>query len=736
MDKDKEQERAARADVGSHRIMPSPKDIFGTKMSGRSTSNFKTDIRVDAPDAQALSKKISSSSTMSTRTGLSELEGHALSKARLIPTHVETVARKRDPMLRSSTSSAKTSKKSFPAAVTETKTLRDLDERIAHKTGITTENQRREPTPPQDEKHGTLSPKTAEVGLSVRESLAKLTGLPIDAIGAALQKNGQGSALEQKLGAETGYPSTDVEVAEDCATRLAVAVAVKEDDDHKFIPAAIEYDPEAKPPIYRNRRFRLYSLVACTLTVVMIAGVIGLQVVHNKQENATIGGPTEAPKRPGSKGILEQLELTVGSEKLQDPQGPHYRAKEWLINEDPLQLSPNDANLVQRYLLAVIYFKFHAEGEWLSCDAPTQEEPEDFCLFQKLINIFPKEYRSVSSYKWLSGNHECSWAGLYCDEFFQLRSIDLTAQDISAELPIEFTSFPFLQGISLSWNKFRGTLPIEYGDMPHLLNFEMHYNELTGGIPKEWTRAKNLQLFNLAANLISGTIPKEFGDMVNLKGVFLYENMLSGTFPSEIGQLSLLSKCHAISNEVLENSDLSPAYARLQRNFLSGTIPTEVGLLAPREFWSHSMPLVGRLPSEIGAMQGILDLRLQNTSISGTIPDELWQLSQLFRLDLYNTKISGTLSPKVAQLSDLVFLRLHHAEFTGTLPSALANMTQLTKVRLDGNKFVGSVPEGLCFQDKIDEFVADCLPSSATGVAQIDCECCTLCCDPATGICN
>ena len=41
---------------------------------------------------------------------------------------------------------------------------------------------------------------------------------------------------------------------------LAVAVPVAGEDDS--IPEAVEYDPDAKPPLYRNRRFRLYSLLA------------------------------------------------------------------------------------------------------------------------------------------------------------------------------------------------------------------------------------------------------------------------------------------------------------------------------------------------------------------------------------------------------------------------------------------------------------------------------------------
>lgn len=734
MDKSKEQNRTARSEASFRRTMPSPKDIFEKRASATSASGFQTDIRVEIAEleARAMRKPSAESSTPTSRTGLSILEEEALSKRRLMEPAVEVIARTRveiSPKSHSTTTSRKQQVLHGSPAIGAMHSLRELDDRLAYKTGIVIHKQEGDRSPPKEER---------KESFRMRDSLAKLTGIPADAIGAALEKTCPITSLDHKRDGEQGMPHSDLEFGGDEASKLAVAVAIKEEDDNKFILAAIEFDPEGKPPILRNRRFRLYCLLACTLVVVMIAGIVGL-LTQQKKEYITFETPTEAPTRPGSNGILDQLELIVGTEVLKDPSGPHYRAKEWLINEDPMQLSPQDANLVQRYLLAVIYFKFREKGSWLSCGAPTEEEPDDFCLFQKLINIFPREYRSVASYRWLSGNHECSWAGLFCDEFFQLRTIDLTGQDISAELPIEFTYFPFLQGIGLSWNKFHGTLPPQYGDMPHLLNFEMHYNELTGNIPKAWARAKNLQLFNVAANQISGSIPKELGDMSNLKGLFVFENILSGTFPSELCKLSLLST-YLMSAFYRRFKHLLTyylvAYARLQRNFISGTMPTEIGQLSPREFWSHRMPIEGPIPSEIGHMKGVLDLRIHGTSLSGTIPEELWQLTHLFRLDLYNTNISGTLSSNVAQLTDLAFLRLRNAGMTGTLPMELANMTELSKVWLDGNEFVGTIPQQLCNQEGLEELAADCLPSSGTTVPQLQCVCCDVCCDHATGICD
>jgi hypothetical protein len=232
----------------------------------------------------------------------------------------------------------------------------------------------------------------------------------------------------------------------------------------------------------------------------------------------------------------------VGSEKLNDPDSSHHRALEWIISEDAMQVGPEDSNLIQRYLLAVFYFKTHEEGEWYSCNAATETDLDDFCLYMQLTRVFPDEYRGIPWYRWLSHNHECRWAGIFCDEFDQIRSLDLTGQKISNTLPVELAYFPFLHSIGLSWNNFYGSIPVEYAQMNHLLSLELHYNTLTGTLPDDWSNAKNLQLFNVADNEITGTLPPDIKSLNKLKGVFLFNNFLTGTFPTEFAAMELLSK--------------------------------------------------------------------------------------------------------------------------------------------------------------------------------------------------
>ena len=115
----------------------------------------------------------------------------------------------------------------------------------------------------------------------------------------------------------------------------------------------------------------------------------------------------------------------VGAEKLSDPSSPHAQAAEWLIHEDALALGPDAENLEQRYLLALFYIDTTQARKWLSCNRPADGDGDD-CLFMELVRAFPEfVYQQVSWFRWLSGRHECLWAGVSCDEFNLVRQMNL-----------------------------------------------------------------------------------------------------------------------------------------------------------------------------------------------------------------------------------------------------------------------------------------------------------------------
>jgi hypothetical protein len=176
---------------------------------------------------------------------------------------------------------------------------------------------------------------------------------------------------------------------------------------------------------------------------VIVGGIVfGLLSKDNgSSKDATVvvvvDGPSPSPKDTSaptnfreSLGIRDQLELVVGKQKLDDVTTPHYRAMQWIINDDPYEILPDANNLAQRFILAVFYFSTIEKGDWLSCGAKFSDLEDSYCVYQVLARVysaFPwnNVYVGVPKYRWLSVEHECDWAGNACDDFNQTRAISV-----------------------------------------------------------------------------------------------------------------------------------------------------------------------------------------------------------------------------------------------------------------------------------------------------------------------
>ena len=523
--------------------------------------------------------------------------------------------------------------------------------------------------------------------------------------------------ISNEPGVEYGMYTTDDHGFGDS---LAVAVAVAEDEDEAFIPSAVEFDPDSKPPIYKNRRFRFYHIAA---TILLAAVGVGAALTVTTSRANQNSAPTAAPttEREGL-GIAQIIMSVVGEAGMADPEGSHARAANWLINEDPMQLVPEADNLIQRYLLAYFYLATAEDQPWMSCNPPVEDE-NNTCIFSRLGQVFPEmTYENITWGRWLSGGHECSWAGILCDEFNQTRAIELPGQNIRGTLPSEIALIPYLQSVTLNWNEFYGTLPSELASMKHLLNIELHYNFFTGQVPPEWYMAQALQRINYAGNYLSGTIPTEIGMLSTMKGFFTFENSIGGTLPTEIGRMKFLS------------------FSRLGRNFMVGTLPSEIGDLEKlQEFWFHRNEITGEMPSEMGKMRDMGDLRLHYNQISGTVPTEHYNMPQLRRWDLYDMNLTSTISTTIGLMTKLQTYRIRANNFYGKIPSELGLIDGLQELWLHYNELTGSVPIDVCAlrgPQGVTILDADCGPTSS-GEPKVDCmiECCTACCDSITQYC-
>jgi hypothetical protein len=205
---------------------------------------------------------------------------------------------------------------------------------------------------------------------------------------------------------------------------LAVAFAVTEEEsEDMFIPSAVEFDPDAKPPIYHNRRFRLY---ACLAIVVILAGTVAsvVGILFTRDETTTVE-PPQLPYR-ATIGIREAIEDFVGNDQLEDPSNPYRKALDWIQDVDPLALTPTDGKFKQRFLVAYLYFATSVKKPWSSDCIPPINDTETQCTYKTLITVDPITHYSIVSQKFLTGSDECDWGGVFCDDEDNIRGLEFS----------------------------------------------------------------------------------------------------------------------------------------------------------------------------------------------------------------------------------------------------------------------------------------------------------------------
>ncbi|KAL5778748.1 hypothetical protein ACOSQ2_009485 [Xanthoceras sorbifolium] len=88
-----------------------------------------------------------------------------------------------------------------------------------------------------------------------------------------------------------------------------------------------------------------------------------------------------------------------------------------------------------------------------------------------------------------------------------VRTLDLSLNNFSGEIPVEVTILGALQTLNLSHNSFTGKIPGCIGDMRLLESIDFSANQLSGEIPLSMSSLTFLSHLNLSDNNLTGKIP-------------------------------------------------------------------------------------------------------------------------------------------------------------------------------------------------------------------------------------
>ena len=131
--------------------------------------------------------------------------------------------------------------------------------------------------------------------------------------------------------------------------------------------------------------------------------------------------------------------------------------------------------------------------------------------------------------------------------------------------------------------------------------------------------------------------------------------------------------------------------------------------------WGSSLPLADWYNVNTDADGRVTYLALWDNNLRGTLPAELGNLDQLTELPLQDNYLTGSI-PDLGRLTNLTLLRMWNNQLTGKIPASLSNLTKLRYLELWENQLTGPIPDlrshtGLVFLDLHGNQLSGKIPS-------------------------
>jgi Leucine-rich repeat (LRR) protein len=389
------------------------------------------------------------------------------------------------------------------------------------------------------------------------------------------------------------------------------------------------------------------------------------------------------------------------SQDLQTRDSPQFRSAYWIANKDleqrefsePLTIA-NDVNrVIQRYVLAVLYFATGGPDHWhKTLDFVTST---DECAWSQELAMphFISEQYNV---------------GVGCDSNLNVRSLFLPENGLIGMIPNEIRFLNKLNLISFPLNELSGSIPEGFGEMQDLLYLDLNYNSFTGSIPYFLGDYDRLQVLGLSNNQFIGSVPNSMGTLASMKTISLDDNTLTGSIDF-IRYLENVEYVYLDRNKFTSplNASFFESLVHLREidlsdNYLEGEL--DLNLLFEHEYL-HVIDLsnnnfTGEFPETIQSNNVLSHLSLQGNKFDGSIPSTIYSLSKLTHLDLQANAFTGDLPVELDKLSALTLLFLGGNSVKPRIPplNLLSNLRQLSLTDMNLTAF----PDWIDYMKKIE----------------------------------
>ncbi|CAN6560942.1 unnamed protein product [Malus baccata var. baccata] len=188
---------------------------------------------------------------------------------------------------------------------------------------------------------------------------------------------------------------------------------------------------------------------------------------------------------------------------------------------------------------------------------------------------------------------------------------------------------------------------------------------LTGQIPRWLSNLKNLEGLDMSYNQITGPIPSWLGTLPKLFYVDLSFNQISGEFPKQLCRLPMLiGNASRVDNYEFE----LPIFGGLNKKLFLYFLPRRPSNF-PGAISLRANNISGSIPAEIGQLQLLRQLYLDNNNFSGEVPDQISSLKYLEHLDLSGNHLFGKIPWSITSLNFLRVFNVSYNDLQGQIPT-------------------------------------------------------------------
>ena len=289
-----------------------------------------------------------------------------------------------------------------------------------------------------------------------------------------------------------------------------------------------------------------------------------------------------------------------------------------------------------------------------------------------------------------------------------LVKLDLRYNNLSGSIPTEVWSLTSLKELRIQKNQLSGTIPSAIGNLTELTHLYLYGNQFTGSIPAEIGNLINLGKLHLNNNQFTGLIPETICNIdMSFYSPYIFDisgNQLLPPYPDCVAEFVGYQYSEDCASNYLfdgictEQSDLDVLQKFIDNS--SETINMEMddnnnGIIEPIELGTQHW-WDGRL-TELNCNYDLAnEFTLSDLGLSGEIPQEIGTLDSLEFLWLEDNQLTGPIPSEIGNLSKLKYLIMHHNQLSDSIPSEIGNLSNLEILKLDNNQLTGYIPESIC----------------------------------------